>query len=496
MARRFKLIGMLVGLALCVTLLPVGAAGQGKPFSGATLTVFTQNPPYIAKPVQMFAPEWQVRTGGKINLVTAPFGELYSKLMSSFALGTAAYDVALFASAWMGDFAGNRYLLDLTDRIKADAGLNWGDILPTYQQTVNWGGLLYALPIDGDVHTVYYRRDALENTKHKARFKAKYGYDLRPPATWKEYRDIAEFFNGWDWAGDGKKRFGVLEAFRRGGQAFWFFMSHAASYVSVPGQKGNMFFDPQTMKPQINNPGFVKALEDWVALVKLGPPGMINFDSGDVRSQFAAGVAALALDWGDTGIVGGTDPKSIVRGKIGTIVLPGSPQVYDYKTGKWTTVERPNVAPYLAFGGWVCGVMVTTKNPSAAYDFCRTIAEPKNSYTAVTTAETGLNPFRASHFADTSGWKKFGFVEPDLGSYLGAIKASLAHPNAQLDLKLPGQARYLDAMETQLARAAAGEIAPKAALDRAAAEWEKITNDLGRDRMIALYRAWLGLPAK
>ncbi len=496
MARRFRLIGMLVGLALCVTLLPVGAAGQGKPFSGATLTVFTQNPPYIAKPVQMFAPAWQERTGGKINLVTAPFGELYSKLMSSFALGTAAYDIALFASAWMGDFAGNKYLLDLTDRIKADAGLNWGDILPTYQQTVNWGGMLYALPIDGDVHTVFYRRDALENPKHKARFKTKYGYDLRPPATWKEYRDIAEFFNGWDWAGDGKKRFGVLEAFRRGGQAFWFFMSHAAAYVSVPGQKGNMFFDPQTMKPQINNPGFVKALEDWVALVKLGPPGMINFDSGDVRSQFAAGVAALALDWGDTGIVGGTDPKSIVRGKIGTIVLPGSPQVYDYKTGKWATLDKPNVAPYLAFGGWVCGVMVTTKNPSAAYDFCRTIAEPKNSYIAVTTAETGLNPFRASHFADTSGWKKFGFVEPDLGSYLGAIKASLAHPNAQLDLKLPGQARYLDAMETQLARAAAGEITPKAALDRAAAEWEKITNDLGRDRMIALYRAWLGLPAK
>lgn len=496
MARWFRLISVLVGLALSVSLLAGGAAGQQKKFAGVTLTVFTQNPPFIAKPVQMFAPAWQDRTGGKVNLVTAPFGELYSKLMSSFTLGTATYDVSLFASAWMGDFAGNKYLLDLTDRIKADTALNWNDILPTYQQTVNWGGRLYALPIDGDVHTAYYRRDALENAKYKEQFKSKYGYDLRPPQTWKEYRDIAEFFNGWDWVGDGRKHYGVLEAFKRGGQAFWFFMSHAASYVSLAGQKGNMFFDPDTMKPQINNPGFVKALEDWVALVKLGPPGMINFDSGDVRSQFAAGTAALAVDWGDTGIIADTDPKSVVKGKIGTLVLPGSPQLYNYKTSQWTTLSRPNVAPYLAFGGWVCGVMATSKNSDAAYDFCRTIAEPKNSYTAVTTAETGLNPFRASHFADTSGWKKFGFVEPDLGLYLGAIKASLSHPNAQLDLKLPGQARYLDALETQLARAAAGEISAKAALDAAAAEWDRITNDLGRDKMLALYRAWLGLPPK
>jgi len=496
MLYRSRGLCLLIVTLLSVSLLAAGASGQQKRFAGVTLTVITQNPPYIAKPVQMFAPEWEKRTGGKINLVTAPFGEIYSKLMSSFTLGTGAYDLSLFASAWMGDFAGNKYLLDLTDRIKADKDLKWEDILPTYRQTVTWGGRLYALPIDGDVHTVYYRRDALENPKYKAQFKAKYGYDLRPPQTWKEYRDIAEFFNGWDWVGDGKKHYGVLEAFKRGGQAFWFFMSHAAAYVSVPGQKGNLFFDPDTMKPQINNPGFVKALEDWVALVKFGPPGMINFDSGDVRSQFAAGTAALALDWGDTGIVGDTDPKSVVKGKIGTIVLPGSLEVYNYKTGKWTKLTKPNVAPYLAFGGWVCGVMATTKHPDAAYDFCRTIAEPKNSYIAVTTAETGLNPFRASHFADLSGWKKFGFVEPDLSSYLGAIKASLSHPNAQLDLKLPGQARYLDALETQLARAAAGEISPKAALDAAAAEWEKITNELGREKMRRLYREWLGLPAK
>jgi len=492
MGRIQKYARIIGGLLLTVALLMPAWAAPAR-FAGVTLTVFTQNPPYIAKPVQMFAPKWEAATGGKIRLVTAPFGELYTKMMSAFALGTGVYDVVIFASAWLGDFAGNRYLLDLSDRIKADAGLKWDDILPTYQQTVNWGGRLYGLPVDGDVHLAYYRRDAIENPKYRADFKKKYGYDLRPPQTWKDYRDIAEFFNGWDWVGDGRTHYGVLEAFKRGGQAFWFFMSHAAAYVCPPGLKGCLFFDPETMVPQINNPGFVRALEDWVALVKLGPPGMINFDSGDVRSQFAAGAGALAKDWGDTGIVGSTDIKSVVKGKIGTMVLPGSSEVYDYKTKQWKKLDRPNVAPYLAFGGWVCGVAATARNPAAGYDFCRTLAEPANSYVAVTTSETGFNPFRFSHFRDLSGWKQFGFVEPDLSSYLKAIERSLSHPNAQLDLKMPGQARYLDALETQLARAAAGQVSAQSALDAAAAQWERITNDLGRERQKALYRDWLGL---
>jgi multiple sugar transport system substrate-binding protein len=482
------------GMVLIAAMLLPAWGGPQRPYEGVTLTVITQSPPYIAKPVQMFGPDWERRTGGKINLVTVPFGELYQRIMSAFTLGAGGFDVLVFASAWMGDFAGNRYLLDLTERIRQDRGLQWEDILPTYRQTVNWGGRLYGLPVDGDVHLVYYRRDVLENPQHRAAFRQRFGRELQPPRTWVEYREIAEFFSGRDWAGDGRRRYGVLEAFRRGGQAFWFFMSHAAAYVCPPGLKGCLFFDPDTMRPHINNPGFVRALEEWTRLVRLGPPGMINFDSGDVRSQFAAGVAVLAKDWGDTGIVGSTDPKSVVKGKVGTIVLPGSLEVYNYRTRSWSRLPRPNVAPYLAFGGWVCGVAATTRYPDAAYDLCRTLAGPRNSYIAVTTSETGFNPFRASHFRNLEGWRRFGFVEPDLSSYLRAIEQSLSHPNAQLDLKLPGQARYLDALETQLARAAAGQATPQQALDAAAAEWERITNELGRDRQRRLYRAWLGLP--
>ena len=49
----------------------------------------------------------------------------------------------------------------------------------------------------------------MENPEYQAKFKAKYGYDLAPPKAWKEVRDTAEFFNGWDWDGDGRKEYGA-----------------------------------------------------------------------------------------------------------------------------------------------------------------------------------------------------------------------------------------------------------------------------------------------
>jgi ABC-type glycerol-3-phosphate transport system substrate-binding protein len=81
-----------------------------------------------------------------------------------------------------------------------------------------------AQTIDGDVHTGTYRKDLFGDPAEKEAFKAKYGYDLAPPETWKQYYDIAEFFTRPD-----KNLWGTAEAFVRGGQQFWFFFSHAAA---------------------------------------------------------------------------------------------------------------------------------------------------------------------------------------------------------------------------------------------------------------------------
>src|SRR5581483_8305135 len=53
---------------------------------------------------------------------------------------------------------------------------------------------IYADPCEADAVGFAYRKDLFEDPKEKADFKAKYKYDLAPPKTWPQLRDIAEFF--------------------------------------------------------------------------------------------------------------------------------------------------------------------------------------------------------------------------------------------------------------------------------------------------------------
>ena len=491
--RKSRLILVLCVSAVLLSALGISPALAQKRFEGVEITVFTQTPPFIAKPVQMFRADWEKETGGKVRLITAPWAELYPKMFSSFALGAKNYDIIIFPAAYLADFASNEFLAPLDTFIAADTRIDWLDILPVYREKIStYAGTTYAVTMDGDSHMFYYRRDAIENPEHQAKFKAEYGYDLAPPKTWAEVRDVAEFFNGWDWDGDGRIEYGVVEGMRKGAQGFWTFFSRSAAYSSIPGQAQGLFFDPETMKPLINDPGHVRALEDWVEMIEFGVPGMINMDNGEVRSVYAAGEAAMAIDWGDVGVISDTDPGSTVKGKVGYSILPGTTSAWDYVKESWVDFPGVNHAPYLAFGGWIAGIDAKSDNVEAAYDFLSFLGSPENSYICVTTPETGFNPFRKSHFEKLAGWYGYGFVNPE--DYLGAIQATIAHSNVQPDIRIPGAFRYFEALDAQLAMALAGAKTAKQALDDAAEEWEAITEDLGKEIQLKNYRASLGLP--
>ncbi len=61
-------------------------------------------------------------------------------------------------------------------------------------------------------------------------------------------------------------------------------------------------------------------------------------------------------------------------------------------------------------------------------------------------------------------------------------------------MRLPGYFSYTEVLEIELSKALAGQVEPQEALDAIAAEWEEMTEDLGRDEQLAAYRASMGLP--
>lgn len=460
-----------------------------KPFEGQVVRVAVGS--FMSSGVTMFQQAWEEKTGAKIEVIEIPFGDLYQRLFASFSTGSDEFDIAIYASNWIPEFAKEGYILSLEEYYPQKD--NWDEVLPKTQRIMYFLGNRYSVPMDGDVIFGYYRKDALENPEYVAQFKEKYGYDLAAPITWAQYRDIAEFFTGWDWSGDGKNDYGVLEAQGPKDVGSFIFTSRAAAYAANPNVPGSLFFNPETMEPSINNPGWVKALNDWIEIKKFGPPEMATYGGGDVRGNFVAGNYALAIDWADIG-VGAQDPTaSIVKGKLGYFVLPGSTEVWNINTNSWDTFETPSAAPYLGWGGWHASISTSSKVAAAAWDFLNYIDSSDNSFLAVTTPGTARNPYRTNHFDNPTAWETAPIAYEDPAPYLKAQLDSMTNPNAQFDLRIPKAGRYFEVLDNWVQQALAGQMTAEEALNKAAEEWKQITTDAGLDQQKQFYRDLYGL---
>jgi len=485
-------LGLMAGVsfvAMASSLAGGSALAQEAQCEGVEITIGTFNPPFIGGPAIEHARTWEERTGGSAEVVTFPFSELYTKFMTPMATGEHAFDVIMYAPAWQGDFA--PYLSEMPQEIQDSA--QFEDIAPVYRDRMMvWEDRVIAQTIDGDVHTGTYRKDLFEDPENKAAFEDEYGYELAPPETWEQYYDIAEFFTRPD-----DNLWGTAEAFVRGGQQFYFFFSHAAAYTNHPDNPGAMFFDPETMEAQVDNPGWLKALEDYIRSSELSPPGALSWDSGAIRSAFASGQVAMNFDWGDTGTIAVDPEQSEVAGDVGFFVLPGSDRLWNHKTGEWDAFDEVIHSPFMAYGGWVASVPATSDVQACAWDYVAWYASPENSMDDVTTGGTGINPYRLSHFENTDAWLEGDtFTREEAEDYLRVQLASIQADNVALDIRLPGYFQYTEVLEIELSRALAGEVEPQAALDAIAEEWDRLTEEFGRDAQRRAYRASMGLPTE
>lgn len=456
---------------------------------GVNLVAATQTGPQIASPMENHWKEWGAKTGGTVEVQTFAFGDLFEKIRAGYVSGASPFDIIVFASDWAGDIMGAGYVLEVPQKVQDQIGYKY--LIPSYRDRIlSWGGKIYATPYDGDAHNVYLRKDLLTDPKYMAEFKAKYGYDLPVPIkTWDQYRDIAEYFNGKDI--NGTTIYGAGTAFKRKDQSYWTYLGVAAPYAKAPDDP-SYFFDADTMEPRINNPGFVKALDLYTSLVKVGPPDVLNWNVGDIRNNFPAGKLALAIDWGDVGPLSADPKSSVVTQGWSAQAHPGVNSYYDSKTKAW--VDKYNQAPFLAFGGWVGAVSKTTKNAECAFDFLAFMGNQNMGALLSTTGGSGVNPHFYSDMNNLAPWVKSGMSETQAKEYLDAVRNTINSPNAVVDLRITGAAEYFDALDTQLARAVAGEVKSQEALDEVAKQWNAITDRLGRDQQKALYRQMLGLP--
>ncbi len=469
------------------------AASGDKKFTGVTINAITFSGPQIAEPMQRRGKEFSEATGATVNVITVPFSDLYQKTLNDMATGTNSYDVAVFAPQWMGDYIEPGYLEDLTDRIKADADLKWDDIGTFFRDfSATYNGKVYTVPLDGDFQMVYYRTDIAKEL------------GLGAPQTWDDYLAFAKAVTDKKMEIDGKPVYGSCIAKKKAAQSYWMITSVASAYLQSQGTSQGAFFDTETLKPLYNNDAFAKALQVYKDTTQYAPADEINLDVGDTRGLWTAGQCALTIDWGDIGTLA-IEEGSKAKDKTGAVILPGSKQVLDRASGKLVdctaelcphAVDGVNHAPFAAFGGWSGAINKNAKPEvkDAAFAYLSYMNQPAQSNVDVTIGKTGFNPYRVSQFNDNSAWLTAGMSEQAAKDYLGAIEASLNSPNMVLDLRIPQNQYYQQiVLDGAIAKFLAGEQDAAATMKEIEDGWQAKTDELGRDKQLATYKATLGV---
>jgi len=470
MARKSRLVVLLALVVLAAMTLGGASVVQGsiKKFNNVKLTVFG-DAGHNLKPFEWYKGNLKDQFGIAIDeVVGVPFTSVYEKLKTEFIGMTGAYDLVIFYPAYLGEFAGLGYLAPLDDLAKKyDPKL---DDVSTGVRELNckYGGKLYALPYDGDVLNLYFRKDLFENATEKANFKKQFGYDLKAPDTWEQFLDIAKFFTrkkGQTLAGQVLKEdfYGSAELAARGFSYAW--------WLARFGSLGGVYFD-ESMKPMINSEQGVKALDLFKESLKYSPPDVMAYGYEELKNVYLDGRIAMMVQWSDVQKKAQDPSISKIVNKSGIAIMPGS-----MVKGK---IVRSAPMPV----GRVLAVPKTSRNAEAAYIVARYLSV-ETSLHDVSSPETGLDPYRKSHVANPKAFAQILGNEAAAKEYLNVVGQNLE--NAYPEINIPGAGNYQDVLDLYVNRALSGEMSSKAALDAAAKEWEQITKKLGADKQKEIY---------
>jgi multiple sugar transport system substrate-binding protein len=436
-----------------------------------------------------FLKPWEAYTGAKISWIDLAQADFAPTLLQKVATNTIDFDIIQMGAPFEGDTAGKGLLDEMPDWVKQQIDME--DYVNYLKAPVGtWDGKTYRITIDGDCHTFAYRKDYFGDGSISGMAEV--------PRHWEDFPALAQALAGKTDPLSGGPAYGFLDPlkYQWGGFGFYFFADRAAAYAKHPGDPA-WLFDPDTMKPRVNNPAWVQAIQDVLDLVKANayPPDQINADpNATAFSQFLGGTGGALTWWGDVGSNARTSDTSVVGDVVGFSINPGARRVYNAKSAAWEETE--NFAPNMAYLGW--GVYVSNrvsgdeKKRKAAWSAAAHLGG-KDLSLWMAAYPSGFQPYRNSHF-QYDEWEGAGYDRAFIEDYLGSNADSYNHPNAAIEPRIPGIFQYYSIAEDELVKGMSGQYgSAQETADAIAAAWEKITDQIGRENQIKLYKASLGI---
>lgn len=468
-------------------------SGPEHPFQGMKLSVGAVGDPAVLTRVRSQQGEWQATRKAELSISETPVEPGSPETV----------DVIIFAAERLGDLVDRNALAVIpetalkparrtateapapgpstappSDPFKPD------DIVPALRdQVAKYGKDRMGLPIGGSALVLAYRREAFDRDANR-NAADKQSLMLGPPKLWSQLDELARFFQGRDWDGDGKADFGIALALGedREGVGVATYLARAAA-LGQPRDQFSFLFDADSLEPRITLPPFVKALKDMTALKVCGPPSMEKFDAAAARAAFQKGNVAMLIDRAEN-VAAWSGGKA-----IGVARLPGSDRVYDPEREVEETASPPNQPSYLPLGGgWLVGIAKSATGPKrdAALDFAMYLTSPETSALLRSNAAVPMLPFRASLIgAGIADPQAAPGVESRLWS--DAVSRTLNADRVLHGLRIPQASGYLGELDKARAQAAAGKPV-KEVLQAAAKSWSERSNSLGKERQLWHYR--------
>lgn len=432
-----------LGLMGSVALLAVPAGAQvGLGTPGAPVEIHM-----IAN--EAFANQWQTNMVPEFQKVYpnitvvidgVPYAELLAKSLLDATGPEPLYDIIIADDPWVPQLAEAGVLLDLKGEKVAGwtkPDYDWGDFYAAPLAASEWNGVQYGVPLRSNLLLMFVNKSLY----------AKAGL-LAPTSalTWEEYFAQAPKLVQ-DLNGDGKPDAWAIDTY------FTRDSLTPTIWQTIMNSNGGTLFDANG-KAAFNSDIGVKALETQIALLEFAPPGAASHGFNESLQAFRQGQVATMFNWGSVFKGSAVDPKTttLTPDEVGIQALP-----------------MGSVASGAHRGIWSGALNNKTQHGEAAWALLQWLSSKEGEKWQANTL--GVFPARKSTLASTpeSVWMAPVFVALQAG-YAAAEAGQMWRP------RTPKSDAIQQVLADEVARAIAGQISAKAALDTAADRVNRIVN--------------------
>ncbi|MEN3042933.1 MAG: extracellular solute-binding protein [Fervidobacterium sp.] len=276
-------------------------------------------------------PEFEKATGIKVILELVPSGTLLQKIGVSVSQNKTDYDLVTIDEPFIPALAHLMTPFNEWGSGKVFKRPNLNIFAPNAFEAAQWMGVFVGMPVNANVYIWITRKDLINDPKNKNDFKAKYGYELGIPKTFKELRDMAEFF-----ASRGVYGFAPFTKQTEGStaEAIFMFESFGTKPLDIINNRVVVTLDDKKA---------VEAINFYKELLKFAPPGALDMGHSERIAAFNQGKVFTMFQWPALVPQHEDINSSLVAGKIAYSAPPAGPAKAAAIRGCWV-LAMPNAS--------------------------------------------------------------------------------------------------------------------------------------------------------